>query len=66
MISVITRGRPFFCVIPFPFLIYQIFIAYRYRREVLRFGGAREPEKIIRNLIGRAPTVDDFVKHLVI
>jgi len=36
----------------------------KYRREVLQYGGSRDPWKMIANILGHQPSVDDMVEAL--
>jgi intermediate peptidase len=36
----------------------------RYRRELLQYGGSKDPEVLLQNLLGSSPSVDLFIQHL--
>ena len=37
----------------------------KYRREVLQYGGSRDPWKLIASILGHQPSIDDLVEALV-
>jgi intermediate peptidase len=36
----------------------------RYRRELLQYGGVRDPNKMFEALLGQKPDIDTFLKHI--